>query len=137
QVEPRSAFDRDGNLLSGGQYEQAPAAQGIGQELPLPVPAAELGAGTRDPNAPGGVDEQVFQAQAAGDGAKLPPAKEPPGGANVPADAPIGEPVVPTDKLKTGPNAVGLTVEVKAPAVANFNLDTTFQIRVRNSGPTE
>ncbi len=65
---------------------------------------------------------------------------EKPGGgpATVPPTAPAGESFfLPADRLKTGPNAVGVTVEVRAPEVANLNLDSVFWILVKNSGPTE
>lgn len=100
-------------------------------------------------NGPSPRDEQVNPAQApvaapapapaAGpEGANLPPAQEPPGGAEVPQNAPAGDPfIVSPDRLREGPNAVGLTVQVNAPQVANLNLESTVQILVKNSGPSE
>jgi uncharacterized repeat protein (TIGR01451 family) len=111
-------------------------------EIPLqiPTPAAEAGPsfdgavqhvqgpGPGGPPAPGG--PAIAQ----------PGAREKPGSApaSVPPSAPAGEAFfLPADRLKTGPNAVGVTVEVRAPEVANLNLPSVIWILVKNSGPTE
>lgn len=91
---------------------------------------------------PGTVDDQVYPAQdpasSATDGSDLPLSKDPPGGAAVPQDAPLGDPYIPgPERLKEGPNAVGVTAQVVAPQVANLNLESTVQILVKNTGPSE
>ncbi len=90
-------------------------------------------------------DDQVHPVQTPGaapaptpEGANLPPARERTEGTEVPRDAPVGDPLIPSpDRLKEGPNAVGVTVQVNAPQIANLNLESTVQILVKNSGPSE
>ncbi len=52
--------------------------------------------------------------------------------------ATAGDPtLLPAERLTAGATTAGITVEVRAPEVANLNLDNAFLIIVRNSGPTD
>ena len=87
----------------------------------LALVAAPATAQDDPPAPPAPVDPSVERAQ---DGKSLPAAlerKEP--------DAAIGH-----EKLTEGPHAMGLTVEVLAPATANLHKPTTFKIVVKNNG---
>ena len=99
-----------------------------------PSPAADW------PDAPAPVDPQVLPAQdtPAVEMPDLGEAIERPGTAAVPSNAPAGKPFVlrPSD-IKPGPNTVNVTVEVRAPEVANLNRDGAFDIIVRNEGNSE
>src|SRR5262249_42904956 len=69
----------------------------------------------------------------------LPPARQPLGGtSSADPESPIAAPFfLPTERLATGPNTVGLKVEVSAPEFANLNLENTFWIKVTNVGPAD
>jgi uncharacterized repeat protein (TIGR01451 family) len=57
---------------------------------------------------------------------------------STPADLTPGDPtLLPAERLTAGPTTAGLTVEVRAPEVANLNLDNAFLIIVRNNGPSD
>jgi uncharacterized repeat protein (TIGR01451 family) len=119
----------------------APTANPGGQvELDLD-PAASL-PDTRRPAIMAPIDDQVERVQSpAGpiDENPLPSARERPGeSAPYAPETPIGDPhVLPAERLSTGPNAVGVTVEVIAPDSANLHKPHTFHIKVKNNGPGE
>lgn len=78
---------------------------------------------------------QTPPASAADEVNPLGPAKEAPGQPPPPTDAPAADPfVLRADQVKTGPNAVALSVEVQAPSTFNVQLPMTLKFLVRNTG---
>ncbi|WZO95882.1 hypothetical protein EP7_002853 [Isosphaeraceae bacterium EP7] len=113
--------------------------QGEPADLPAPTtPAAdEFNTPARPQSPPAGagaeadkLDTQTVPAQAPPAPAAAPAAGAPAGG--------IGESyILPGDKLSVGPQAVSVTVDVRAPKVMNLNKPSTLQIVVKNSGTTD
>lgn len=120
-VDPFDDIDRAQDDTTGNTLENGDAR---------PVPLIETPP-ARDPQV-----ERV-QARAATSASQDPlgPAKERPGG--VPggaAEGPVGDPYMLTpDRLPTGPNSVGVTVEVRAPEVTNLHVDNVFWVIVKNT----
>jgi uncharacterized repeat protein (TIGR01451 family) len=95
-------------------------------------------------------DEQILRVQIPGQPRAASPAPEAPEILRAAAQAPTpplqstpanltaADPtVLPPERLTTGPTTAGITVEVRAPEVANVHLDTPFHVIIRNNGPTD
>jgi uncharacterized repeat protein (TIGR01451 family) len=121
--------------LPAGQDPFATTAGGGGATSGDPSEPREAAA-PKDPEIER-VQAPARQALPAGEVNPLPSAKEPPGGLPASlADGAANDPfILPADRLPTGPNAVGLTVEVRAPEVSNLHVDNVFYVRIRNTGP--
>jgi uncharacterized repeat protein (TIGR01451 family) len=100
---------------------------------PIPPPAP-LDPSVKPTQAPGALGKE-----AASEGNPLPPAAEPPGaGKAAPAgDADAGTFLLAPDQLPLGRQAIGLTVDVVAPATLNLNQTATLKIVVRNTGASD
>ncbi|MBX6315242.1 MAG: DUF11 domain-containing protein [Isosphaeraceae bacterium] len=109
---------------------------------PSPASAEGVSPGAMMPPAAGASGQGVIRAQAADGADPLPPAilraGQPSPDASAGPGAPQGTPFIPpTERLSAGPQAVGLSLDIQAPAAANLNKETWFKILVKNNGPTE
>lgn len=102
----------------------------------MPVPP-------RDPNversqAPLGASPGALPTPSGAEQNPLPAAKEPPGQSSASiAPNEADELVLSPDRLRTGVQSVGLSVEVKGPATLNLNTPATYKIIVSNPGTAD
>ena len=159
-IPPKKSAQADDFEALGVQQEPG---KGAAQPLELPAvaeakpqkpsAARSAGSGSGDAFADKPVDSaekrdgELFRTQSparpgagvSGLDSTLPPASEPPGGLppNTPT-GPVGDPfLLPADRLMTGPQTVGLRVEVVSPEFANLSLESEFWIKVTNVGPND